>query len=357
MFMTIKVAIVGVGNCSSALVQGTNYYRNASEDEDVPGLLHVNMGGYHPRDLEFVAAFDVDATKVGRDLSEAIFAYPNNTRKFSEVPRLGVEVQKGPVMDGLGKYLKGYVKESEAEPVDVAEELKASGAEVVVNYLPVGSEQAVRWYAEQAIKARCAFVNCMPVFIASDPAWQKRFAEKGLPVSGDDVMSQIGATVLHKALAKLMVDRGVKITESYQLNIGGDTDFLNMLEEARLISKRISKTSAVQAMVPYDVPLRIGPSDYVPFLDNKKICYVYLKGEYFGGTPVQIDVKLDVWDSPNSGGVVIDAVRASKIALDRGVSGPLISPSAFCFKHPPEQMPYEVAKRRFEEFVEGRRER
>jgi len=355
--MTIKVAIVGVGNCSSALVQGTNYYRNASEDEDVPGLLHVNMGGYHPRDLEFVAAFDVDATKVGRDLSEAIFAYPNNTRKFSEVPRLGVEVQKGPVMDGLGKYLKGYVKESEAEPVDVAEELKASGAEVVVNYLPVGSEQAVRWYAEQAIKARCAFVNCMPVFIASDPAWQKRFAEKGLPVSGDDVMSQIGATVLHKALAKLMVDRGVKITESYQLNIGGDTDFLNMLEEARLISKRISKTSAVQAMVPYDVPLRIGPSDYVPFLDNKKICYVYLKGEYFGGTPVQIDVKLDVWDSPNSGGVVIDAVRASKIALDRGVSGPLISPSAFCFKHPPEQMPYEVAKRRFEEFVEGRRER
>jgi len=355
--MTIKVAIVGVGNCSSALVQGTYYYRNASEDEDVPGLLHVNMGGYHPRDLEFVAAFDVDTTKVGRDLSEAIFAYPNNTIKFSEVPRLGVEVQKGPVMDGLGKYLKGYVKESEAEPVDVAEELKDSGAEVVVNYLPVGSEQAVRWYAEQAIKARCAFVNCMPVFIASDPAWQKRFAEKGLPVSGDDVMSQIGATVLHKALAKLMVDRGVKITESYQLNIGGDTDFLNMLEEARLISKRISKTSAVQAMVPYDVPLRIGPSDYVPFLDNKKICYVYLKGEYFGGTPVQIDVKLDVWDSPNSGGVVIDAVRASKIALDRGVSGPLISPSAFCFKHPPEQMPYEVAKRRFEEFVEGRRER
>jgi len=355
--MTIKVAIAGVGNCSSALVQGTYYYRNASEDEDVPGLLHVNMGGYHPRDLEFVAAFDVDATKVGKDLSEAIFAHPNNTIKFSDVPKLGVEVQKGPVMDGLGKYLKGYVEESDAEPVDVAEELKASGAEVVVNYLPVGSEQAVRWYAEQAMKAKCAFVNCMPVFIASDPAWQKRFAEKGLPVAGDDVMSQIGATVLHKTLAKLMVDRGVRITESYQLNIGGDTDFLNMLEEARLISKRISKTSAVQAMVPYDVPLRIGPSDYVPFLDNKKICYVYLKGEYFGGTPVQIDVKLDVWDSPNSGGVVIDAVRASKIAMDRGISGPLIGPSAFCFKHPPEQMSYEAAKRRFEEFIEGKRER
>jgi len=356
--MTIKVAIAGVGNCSSALVQGTFYYRNASEEEEeVPGLLHVNMGGYHPRDIEFVAAFDVDVTKVGKDLSEAIFARPNNTRKFSDVPRLGVKVQKGPVMDGLGKYLKGYVDVSEAEPVDVAEELKTSGAEVVVNYLPVGSEQAVRWYADQTIKAGCAFVNCMPVFIASDPAWQKKFAEKGLPVAGDDVMSQIGATVLHKTLAKLMVDRGVKITESYQLNIGGDTDFLNMLEEARLISKRISKTAAVRAMVPYDVPLRIGPSDYVPFLDNKKICYVYLRGEYFGGTPVQIDVKLDVWDSPNSGGVVIDAIRGSKIALDRGVSGPLISPSAFCFKHPPEQMPYEVAKRCFEEFVEGKRER
>jgi myo-inositol-1-phosphate synthase len=354
--MTIKVAIAGVGNCSSALVQGTYFYRNASEVE-TPGLLHLKLGGYHPKDIEFVAAFDVDAAKVGKDLSEAIFAWPNNTRRFSDVPKLGVEVQKGPVMDSLGKYLKDYLEISKTKPVNVAEELKDSGAEIVVNYLPVGSEQAVRWYAEQTIKAGCAFVNCMPVFIASDPIWQKKFVKEGLPVAGDDVMSQIGATVLHKTLAKLMVDRGVKITESYQLNIGGDTDFLNMLEEARLISKRISKTSAVRAMVPYDVPLRIGPSDYVAFLDNKKICYVYLKGEYFGGTPVQIDVKLDVWDSPNSGGVVIDAIRGCRIALDRGLAGPLISPSAFCFKHPPEQMPYEVAKRCFEEFVDGKRER
>jgi myo-inositol-1-phosphate synthase len=355
--MTIKVAIVGVGNCASALVQGTRYYRNASENETVPGLLHVKMGEYHVRDVEFVTAFDVDSRKVGKDLSKAIFAYPNNTRKFSDVPELGIEVHKGPVMDGLGKYLKGLVKESPAKAVDVVKTLKESKTEVVVNYLPVGSEQAVRWYAEQALKAGCAFVNCIPVFIASDAAWQKRFREKKLPVAGDDVMSQIGATVLHKTLAKLLVDRGVEIKESYQLNIGGDTDFLNMLEEARLISKRISKTSAVRAMIPYDVPLRIGPSDYVPFLDNKKICYVYLKGEYFGGTPVQIDVKLDVWDSPNSGGVVIDVIRAAKIAMDRGISGPLIGPSAFAFKHPPEQMPYGIAKKRFEEFIEGKRER
>jgi myo-inositol-1-phosphate synthase len=355
--MTVKVAIVGVGNCASALVQGTQYYKNAKEKDQVPGLLHVKMGDYHVKDVKFVAAFDVDERKVGRDLSEAIFSEPNNTRKFSDVARTGVKVMKGPVMDGLGKYLKGIVTESKEETVDVAEEVAKSGAEVVVNYLPVGSEQAVRWYAEQALKAGCAFVNCMPVFIASDAGWQKRFKEKKLPVAGDDVMSQIGATVLHKSMAKLLVDRGVEIKESYQLNIGGDTDFLNMLEEARLVSKRISKTSAVRAMIPYDVPLRIGPSDYVPFLDNKKICYVYLKGEYFGGTPVQIDVKLDVWDSPNSGGVVIDVIRAIKIAMDRGISGPLIGPSAFAFKHPPEQMPYEVAKRRFEEFIEGKRER
>ncbi len=355
--MTVKVAIVGVGNCASALVQGTQYYRNAKEKDQVPGLLHVKMGDYHVRDVKFVAAFDVDARKVGRDLSEAVFSEPNNTRKFADVPKSGVKVMKGPVMDGLGKYLKGYVKESDEKPVDVADVLEKSGAEVVVNYLPVGSEQAVRWYAEQTIKAGCSFVNCMPVFIASDASWQQRFKEKKLPVAGDDVMSQIGATVLHKTLAKLLVDRGVEIKESYQLNIGGDTDFLNMLEEARLVSKRISKTSAVKAMIPYDVPLRIGPSDYVPFLDNKKICYVYLKGEYFGGTPVQIDVKLDVWDSPNSGGVVIDVIRAAKIAMDRGVSGPLIGPSAFAFKHPPEQMPYEVAKQRFEEYLEGKRER
>jgi myo-inositol-1-phosphate synthase len=356
--MTIKVAIIGVGNCASALVQGTRYYRDVKDEEFVPGLIHTNMAGYRVKDVEFVAAFDIDERKVGKDLSEAIFSFPNNTRKFADVPKLGVKVKKGPVMDGLGKYLKGYVKVNEDDkPVDITKELKESGAEVAINYLPVGSEQAVRWYAERVMEAGCAFVNCMPVFIASDPEWAKRFAEKGLPVAGDDVMSQLGATVLHKTLAKLLVDRGVKVNETYQLNIGGDTDFLNMLEEQRLISKRISKTSAVKAMIPYDVPLRIGPSDYVPFLDNKKICYVYMKGEYFGGTPVQVDVKLDVWDSPNSAGVVIDVIRASKIAFDRGISGQLISPSAFAFKHPPEQMPYEVAKRRFEEFIEGKRER
>ncbi len=355
--MPVKVAIVGVGNCASALVQGVHYYRNAKDDESVPGLIHVNMGGYHIRDVEFVAAFDIDSRKVGKDLSKAIFSGTNNTLKFSDVPNLGVTVRKGPVMDGLGKYLKDQIIVGPEEPVDVAGELRSSGAEVVVNYLPVGSEAATRWYAEQALKAGCAYINCMPVFIASDEKWQRRFAERKLPCAGDDVMSQIGATVLHKTLAKLLVDRGVKLCESYQLNIGGDTDFLNMLEEERLVSKRISKTSAVKAMVPYDVPLRIGPSDYVPFLLNKKICYVYLKGEYFGGTPVRVDVKLDVWDAPNSAGVVIDVVRASKIALDRGVSGPLISASAFAFKHPPEQMPYGKAKAVFEEFIQGKRER
>ncbi|MCQ5376478.1 MAG: inositol-3-phosphate synthase [Candidatus Methanomethylicia archaeon] len=356
--MAIKAAIVGVGNCASALVQGTHYYRDVKDEELVPGLIHANMGGYRVRDVEFVAAFDVDARKVGKDISEAIFTHPNNTRKFCDVPKLGVRVKKGPVMDGLGKYLKGYVEvNDDDQPVDVAKELTDSGAEVVVNYLPVGSEQAVRWYAEQALKAGCAFVNCMPVFIASDISWAKRFEEKKLPVAGDDVMSQLGATVLHKTIAKLLVDRGVKIKETYQLNIGGDTDFLNMLEEERLVSKRISKTSAVKALIPYEVPLRIGPSDYVPFLDNKKICYIYMEGEYFGGTPVQVDVKLDVWDSPNSAGVVIDVIRACRIAFDRGISGQLISPSAFAFKHPPVQMPYEVAKRNFEEFIEGKRER
>ncbi|MDH5807035.1 MAG: inositol-3-phosphate synthase [Candidatus Methanomethylicaceae archaeon] len=353
--MSIKVAIIGVGNCASALVQGVFYYKNA--EGNVPGLLNIKLGKYHVKDIEFVTAFDIDENKVGKDLSEAIFSWPNNTRKFCEVPKLGVKVKKGPVMDGLGKYLKNVIKISNEPPVDVAKELKDSGAEIVVNYLPVGSEQAVRWYANEAIKADCAFVNCMPVFIASDPEWQRKFYEKGLPVAGDDVMSQIGATVLHKTLVKLLVDRGIKILESYQLNIGGDTDFLNMLEEERLVSKRISKTSAVKAMIPYDVPLRIGPSDYVPFLENKKICYIYIKGEYFGGTPVQIDVKLDVWDAPNSAGVVIDVIRACKIALDRGISGPLISASAFAFKHPPQQMPYELAKKCFEEFIEGKRER
>jgi myo-inositol-1-phosphate synthase len=354
----IKIAVVGVGNCASALIQGAHYYKNVKEDELVPGLLHVDFGGYHPKDLKFVAAFDVNADKVGKDLSEAIFIKPNNTLKYGNVPSLGVEVKRGPVMDGLGKYLKPVIRvDATQEPVDVAKTLQDAGADMVINYLPVGSEAATKWYATQAMKAGCALVNCMPSFIASVPEWQEKYEKAKLPVAGDDVMSQIGATVLHKTIVKLLVDRGVKVEESYQLNIGGDTDFLNMIEEERLTSKRESKTSAVKAMVPYPVPLRIGPSDYVDFLNNTKICYISVKGRYFGNTPVVIDAKLDVIDATNSAGIVIDVVRATKIALDRGISGPLMSISSYAFKHPPQQLPYEVAKRWVEEFIEGKRDR
>jgi myo-inositol-1-phosphate synthase len=354
----VRVAIIGVGNCASALVQGVNYYKEAKEDASVPGLLHVKFGDYHVRDIKFVAAFDIDSRKVGNDLSEAIFTEPNNTRAFCKVPKTGATVVRGNVLDSLGKFLKPIIPvDLKQEPVNVAEVLRKMRAQVVLNYLPVGSEKATQWYAEQAIEAGCAFVNCMPVFIASDPVWQKKFEDAKLPVTGDDVMSQIGATVLHKTLLKLLVDRGVLVENSYQLNIGGDTDFLNMLEEERLKSKRVSKTSAVQALVPYKIPLRIGPSDYVDFLENKKICYIQVDGKYFGDTPVKIDVKLDVFDSPNSAGIVIDALRAAKIALDRGIAGPLTSVSAYAFKHPPIQAPYEDAKKWVDEFVEGKRER
>jgi len=353
----IRVAIVGVGNSASALIQGTFFYRNVKSGETVPGLLHADFGGYFPRDIRFVAAFDVNETKVGHELGEAIFAHPNNTRVFAKVPKLDVVVKRGPVMDGLGKFLKKVVKVSEDEPVDVVEELRKSKADILVNYLPVGSEEATRFYAQAAIEAGCAFVNCMPAFIVSVPEWQRRFSEAGLPAAGDDVMSQIGATVLHKTIAKLLVERGVRITESYQLNVGGDMDFYNMLEEERLSTKRESKTSAVQAMIPYNVPLRIGPSDYVDFLDNTKIAYIWLKGEFFGKTPMSIDIKLEVLDSPNSAGIVIDAIRATKIGIDRGISGPLTSISAYAFKHPPKQVPYEEAKRWVNEFIQGKRER
>lgn len=354
----VRVAIVGIGNSASALVQGVHYYKEAKEDALVPGLLHVKFGDYHVSDVKFVAAFDIDSRKVGKDLSEAIFTKPNNTRVFSKVPKIGAIVTRGDTLDGLGKFLKPVVTvDSEQRPADVAEVLRKARAQVLLNYLPVGSEKATQWYAEQAIEAGCAFVNCMPVFIASDPVWQKKFEDAKLPVAGDDVMSQIGATVLHKTLLKLLVDRGVLVENSYQLNIGGDTDFLNMLEEERLKSKRVSKTSAVQALVPYKIPLRIGPSDYVDFLENKKICYIQVDGKYFGDTPVKIDVKLDVFDSPNSAGIVIDALRAAKIALDRGIAGPLTSVSAYAFKHPPIQAPYEDAKKWVDEFVEGKRGR
>ena len=340
----IKVAVAGVGNCASALVQGLRYYSKNGPDE---GLTYWNVGGYTPKDLEFVAAFDVNAKKVGKDLSQAIFQPPNNTVKVADVPSMGVKVMKGPVLDGIGKYLKDVVPLSPQPAKDIVQELKDSGTDVLVNYLPVGSTAATQAYAEAALKAKVAFVNAIPVFIASDERWSGRFAAAGLPVAGDDVMSQVGATVLHKTLVKMAIDRGVKVDETYQLNIGGDTDFLNMLEESRLKDKRESKTSAVRAMSPYEVPTRIGPSDYVPFLDNDKVCYIWLKGRYFGGSVVKVDVKLHV----------VDAIRGTKVALDRGVSGQLESLSAYCFKHPPTQMPYPAAKAAFEEFTSGKRER
>ncbi|MDG6988930.1 MAG: inositol-3-phosphate synthase [Nitrososphaerota archaeon] len=350
----IKVAIAGVGNCASALIQGVQYYSKKGASE---GLTYWDVGGYTPRDIEFVAAFDVNSKKVGKDLSQAIFEHPNNTEKIVDVPKLDVRVKKGPVLDGIGKYLKDVVAVSGQPDQDVARELKDSGAQMLLNYLPVGSTAATGMYAEAALKAEVAFVNAIPVFIASEKRWADRFAAAGLPVAGDDVMSQVGATVLHKTLVKMAVDRGVKVDETYQLNIGGDTDFLNMLEESRLKDKRESKTSAVRAMSPYEVPTRIGPSDYVPFLDNDKVCYIWLKGRYFGGTVVKMDVKLHVVDAYDSGGVMVDAIRGTKIALDRGVSGQLESLSAFCFKHPPKQMPYPAAKAAFEEFTSGKLER
>jgi len=351
---SIKVAIAGVGNCASAIVQGVHYYSKRGQDE---GLTYWKVGGYTPGDIEFVAAFDVSAKKVGKDLSQAIFQPPNNTIKICDVPKLGVQVMKGPLLDGIGKYLKDVVPVSGHEDSDVVGELEKSGADVLINYLPVGSTAASYQYAEAALEAEVAFVNAIPVFIASDEKWASRFAKAKIPVAGDDVMSQVGATVLHKTLVRMAVDRGVKVDETYQLNIGGDTDFLNMLEESRLKDKRESKTSAVRAMSPYEIPTRIGPSDYVPFLNNDKVCYIWLKGTYFGGTPVMMDVKLHVVDGYDSAGVMVDAIRGAKIALDRGVGGQLSSLSAFCFKHPPVQMPYQAAKAAFESFTSGKLER
>ncbi|MEM0095494.1 MAG: inositol-3-phosphate synthase [Candidatus Bathyarchaeia archaeon] len=356
----IRVAIVGVGNSASALIQGVEYYKKAKEGETVPGLMHVNFGGYHVRDIKFVAAFDVDKNKIGKDLSEAIFVKPNCCAKFVEVPELGVKVQPGPILDGVANHMKEAFhtyNEDEIKPVNVADTLKEAGAEILVNYLPVGSYNATRFYAQAALEAGCAFVNCIPEFIASDPTWSRKFEEKGLPVAGDDVKSQLGATILHRNLVRLCVDRGVIVDETYQLNLGGDTDFLNMTVEERLKTKRISKTEAVKSLVPYDVPTRIGPSDYVPFLGNKKICYIWLKGRKFGDRPLTISVKLEVEDSPNSAGVVIDVIRAVKLALDRKIAGSLISISAYAFKHPPIQVPDPVAKEWVEDFIKGKRER
>jgi myo-inositol-1-phosphate synthase len=350
----IKVAIAGVGNCASAIVQGVSYYSVRSHED---GLTYWKVGAYTPKDIEFVAAFDVSAKKVGKDLSEAIFQPPNNTIKISDVSKLGVKVLKGPLLDGIGRYLTDVIPVSGQKDSDVVGELERSGADVLINYVPVGSTAASHQYAEAALEAGVAFVNAIPVFIASDEKWANKFAEAKVPLAGDDVMSQVGATVLHKTLVKMAVDRGVKVDETYQLNIGGDTDFLNMLEESRLKDKRESKTSAVRAMSPYEVPTRIGPSDYVPFLRNDKVCYIWLKGKYFGGTTVKMDVKLHVVDAYDSAGVMVDAIRGAKIALDRRVGGQLVSLSAFCFKHPPVQMPYPAAKAAFEDFISGKLER
>ena len=357
----IRVAIVGVGNSACTLVQGTQYYKDAKENEAVPGLMHVNFGGYHIRDIVFVAAFEVNKDKIGKDLSEAIWIKPNVCEKFSDVPYLGVKVLPAPILDGVATHMREVfnVYDDSATKGSVVQTLKEAKAEVIINYLPVGSHEASRFYAQCALDAGCAFVNCMPEFIGSDASgeWPKKFEAKGLPVLGDDIKSQVGATILHRNLVRLCIDRGVIVDETYQLNLGGDTDFQNMTEEHRLKSKRISKTEAVTSLVPYAVPTRIGPSDYVEFLGNKKICYINLKGRKFGNRPINISVKLEVEDSPNSGGVVIDLIRAAKIALDRKLSGALISMPAYAFKHPPKQIPDSQAHQWTEEWIAGKRER
>ncbi len=351
----VRVAIVGTGNCASSLVQGVHFYRDASEEEFVPGLMHASLGGLHVRDIEFSAAFDVNAAKVGLDLGEAIFADPNNTLKFSDVPHLGVEVQRGPTHDGLGMYLREVIPESQRPHVDVAEQLRQTRTDVVVNFLPVGSQQAAEWYAEQALQAGCGFVNCIPVFIASDTKWASRFEKSGLPIIGDDIKSQVGATIVHRVLTNLFRERGVRVLRTYQLNFGGNTDFLNMLERSRLESKKISKTRAVTSQLDYSLDpknVHVGPSDHVPWLEDRKWCHIKMEGETFGGVPLELDLKLEVWDSPNSAGVVIDAVRCCKLAMENGLSGAIKGPSAYFMKSPPEQFTDNQAREMVEDFVQ-----
>ncbi|BEH01887.1 Inositol-3-phosphate synthase [bioreactor metagenome] len=356
----IRVAIVGVGNCASSLVQGVTYYHDADPSERVPGLMHVQFGDYHISDIEFVAAFDVDAAKVGLDLADAINASDNCTIKISDVAPTGVRVQRGETLDGLGKYYRETIVESDETPVDVVGALKDAKVDVLVSYLPVGSDEADKFYAQCAIDAGCAFVNCLPVFIASDPSWAAKFSDAGVPIVGDDIKSQIGATITHRVLAKLFEDRGITIDRTYQLNVGGNMDFKNMLERERLVSKKISKTQAVTSNVEHhfdERDIHIGPSDYVDWLDDRKWAFVRLEGRNFGGAPVSLEYKLEVWDSPNSAGVVIDAIRAAKIGLDRGIGGPLLSPSSFFMKSPPEQRHDEDAQESVEAFIAGEVER
>jgi myo-inositol-1-phosphate synthase len=353
---SIRVAIVGVGNCASSLVQGVHYYHDADPGERVPGLMHVRFGEYHVSDVEVVAAFDVDAKKVGRDLAEAIVASENNTIAFSDVPPTGVTVQRGPTLDGLGQYYREIVDESDEPAADVAAALRAARVDVVVCYLPVGSETAAKFYAQAAIDAGCAFVNALPVFIASDPAWAARFTDAGLPIVGDDIKSQVGATIVHRALARLFEDRGVELLRTYQLNFGGNMDFMNMLERTRLVSKKISKTQSVTSQIPHEMnahDVHIGPADHVPWLDDRKWAYIRLEGRTFGDVPLNAELKLEVWDSPNSAGVIIDAIRAAKIAKDRGISGPVLSASAYFMKSPPEQHSDHDAREAVEAFIRG----
>jgi myo-inositol-1-phosphate synthase len=350
----VRVAIIGVGNCASSFVQGLYYYRNAKPADRIPGLMHVNLGGYHISDVEISAAIDVDVNKVGKDVSEAIGTWPNNTVMFAKVPKTGVTVQRGMTHDGLGKYLSKIITKAPGSTVDIVKLLQDTKTDVVVNYLPVGSEEATKWYVEQVLEAGCAFVNCIPVFIAREKYWQHRFEKKGLPVIGDDIKSQVGATITHRVLANLFVDRGVRIDRTYQLNFGGNTDFLNMLERERLESKKISKTSAVTSNIPYDLAeedVHVGPSDYVPWLKDRKWCHIRMEGTTFGDVPLNLEMKLEVWDSPNSAGIVIDAVRCAKLGLDHGLKGALIAPSSYFKKSPPVQIPDDTARELVESYI------
>ena len=352
----VRVAIIGVGNCASSLVQGVEFYKNAPADEFVPGLMHVKLGDYHVRDVEFSAAFDIDINKVGKDLAEAIFTAPNNTYKFADVAPLGVPVRRGMTHDSVGKYLAEVIRKSPGATDDIAGILRATRTDVVVSYLPVGSEMATKWYVEQVLEAGCALVNCIPVFIASQPYWRKRFKERGLPIIGDDVKSQLGATIAHRVMAHLFKDRGVRLDRTYQLNFGGNTDFLNMLERERLESKKISKTNSVLSQIDYSLTpanAHVGPSDYVPWLEDRKWCYIRMEGTTFGNVPLNCEMKLEVWDSPNSAGVVIDAVRCAKLALDRGIAGALVGPSSYLMKTPPQQFSDHEARARIDAFIAG----
>jgi myo-inositol-1-phosphate synthase len=352
----IRVAIVGVGNCASSLVQGRYYYQDASPADFVPGLMHVELGGYHVRDIEFVAAFDIDKNKVGKDLSEAIYAKPNNTYVFQQVPRLDVKVERGMTHDGLGKYLSQIIEKAPGPTADVVGILKERKVDLVVSYLPVGSEEATKWYVEQALKAGVGFINAIPVFIGREPYWQRRFAAEGLPVIGDDIKSQVGATISHRVLTRLFMDRGVRLDRTYQLNFGGNTDFLNMLERERLESKKISKTNAVTSMLDYELDpddIHVGPSDHVPWLKDRKWCYIRMEGTTFGDVPLNAELKLEVWDSPNSAGVITDAIRCLKLGLDRGLQGTLVAPSSYFMKSPPMQIHDDIAFNRVEAFIKG----